>query len=470
MNGFLTSAFLTLTAAPILAMPITNETTITDGLELENSFVAEPRGRGTIGLLWSCLVTFGLCTWTAVHPNIVPGSTTWGRLKYKLFWALCAVLLPEFILLCAFGQWYKAQEIRKAWDDKFGKDSSLGLAGGFFVLMGGLTVGKKDGRTFTLTPKGFQECLDSNAIKEADLQKRFITDKGKASHLTKLLALVQATWFIFQCIARHASGLPVTLLEIHVAIQVLYTWISYFFWWCKPMDVNEPIKLNIDPDILVMLTTPPMPAMPIEIKKTPTIIQPISIQDPMDVKESDTLSKYNVVIEKPRPGILNLLLKCVYDILEYIVGECYGDIRVVGLFIISNGALHMLAWNIHFATTAEQMIWRISCALISLGAVIYIPIVAKTDFEDYLLEAVWDLRFSDKKIFRRILSRFKEDYKRVNGRWLRAVFVFSWLMASTYAFCILFITVESFISLRSLPMGSYSTPVWVGDKYWPHLG
>lgn len=554
MAAFLTSALFAFTTIPTFALPVANGTNIdVNGFGLENPFVQEPRGRGTISLIWSCLATFGLCIWTAIHPNVIPDSTVWSRLFYKLYWALCAALLPEFILMCAFGQFRKAWKIRALWKEKTG-NNSLGLAGGFFVLMGGLTVEGPDGYTFTLTPRGFEKCLKAGLISglEKDLDKKLIADKGKANSIAKLLALVQATWFIFQCISRKVANLPITLLEIHVAIQVLYTWVSYCFWWSKPMDVGHPLRLAIDKTKLYDLgldgysmdvvevskpakpkpkPTPQTSSLPpgqstssAEIKREPTVTgRPVQSSPPgqstssaetkgesivtnkpvrhsllrrltsslktkeeaklpvqiQDSKGSAPLLHYDVITEKPLLGILNLLLKCVYDILEHIVGEQYkrGPMITIGLFIISNGALHLLAWNVHFATTAERITWLASCGTIIVGAIAYIPIVATTEFEDYLLTAVWELRFEERRVFRGTLSRFKEDLKKihVDGNklkegGLRAVFVFSWLMTLTYAFCILYITVESFIGLRSLPKGAYSTPQWGGDKYWPHFG
>jgi hypothetical protein len=74
----------------------------------------EPRGRGTIGLLWSCFATLFLGTWTAIHPNL-PGlkqkkiSIFWRRIEYVVF-CLVAPELTAFNATEAFGT---AQQTRK---------------------------------------------------------------------------------------------------------------------------------------------------------------------------------------------------------------------------------------------------------------------------------------------------------------------------------------------------------------------
>lgn len=49
----------------------------------EPGFVPNPTGRGTIEVLFSCIVTLGLCIWTAVHPDVVANKSILGHLIYK---------------------------------------------------------------------------------------------------------------------------------------------------------------------------------------------------------------------------------------------------------------------------------------------------------------------------------------------------------------------------------------------------
>lgn len=73
-----------------------------------------------------------------------------------------------------------------------------------------------------------------------DLSAAFIQEKSKADNVAKTLAILQAGWLVFQCIARAAIHLPLTLLEINTLAHVVCTFIIYFLWWSKPLDIEDP--------------------------------------------------------------------------------------------------------------------------------------------------------------------------------------------------------------------------------------
>ncbi|KAI5815621.1 hypothetical protein BZA77DRAFT_370018 [Pyronema omphalodes] len=99
----------------------------------------------------------------------------------------------------------------------------------------------------TLTPTGFVKYLHDGYFDfhNPPFKKREIIDKGKASNIAKLLSAVQAFWLAVQCAGRRAAGLKLCLLEIHILIQVACTALIFWFWWHKPLDVNEPIYLDL---------------------------------------------------------------------------------------------------------------------------------------------------------------------------------------------------------------------------------
>jgi hypothetical protein len=74
----------------------------------------EPRGRGTIGLLWSCFATIFLGTWTAIHPHL-PGlkesknSIFWRRVGYVV---IC-LAVPEAATMNAIDDSFNVRQIRK---------------------------------------------------------------------------------------------------------------------------------------------------------------------------------------------------------------------------------------------------------------------------------------------------------------------------------------------------------------------
>ncbi|KAI5817918.1 hypothetical protein BZA77DRAFT_365955 [Pyronema omphalodes] len=251
------------------------------------TFASEPRGRGTVGILLSCTFTFVFCIWTVVHPNIIADSTLWSRVFYKATMMIIAVINPEGLVISAYGQWQDARRLNKAIIKYFENIQSqgsnhncatmhkkrrewLGMDGAFFVVMGGFVIDtsecvsreniasetmrklvdvrdrSEDSRfTATLTPAGFLQYLNQGYFDfdNPPFQRTQIADKGKASNIAKVLSASQAGWLLIQSAARWAAGLRLSLLEIHIIIQVFCTALIFYFWWYKPLDVDEPIHI-----------------------------------------------------------------------------------------------------------------------------------------------------------------------------------------------------------------------------------
>ena len=76
-----------------------------------------------------------------------------------------------------------------------------------------------------------------------------ILDKGRGDFLSKAIAILQAVWFIVQCIARGVEGLALTELELVTLALASLNGLMYFFWWDKPLGVMEPIRVyTVDMD------------------------------------------------------------------------------------------------------------------------------------------------------------------------------------------------------------------------------
>ena len=70
-----------------------------------------------------------------------------------------------------------------------------------------------------------------------------IKDRGKSDWLAKSLVLLQTWWFIIQCIACGIKHLPVTHLEILTLAYAAINFVIYVFWWNKPLNVNQPVRV-----------------------------------------------------------------------------------------------------------------------------------------------------------------------------------------------------------------------------------
>jgi len=120
-------------------------------------------------------------------------------------------------------------------------------------------------------------------------------------------------------------------------------------------------------------------------------------------------------------------------------------IVIAGLSTIY-GAIHLAAWNFNFPSPQEQIIWRISCIIIASGIpIIVLAFVVLVVFIEVVENHI--LRGMDCGIFFPIYMVM--------------------LLGLLYSGARLFIIVESFISIRKLPLGVFVTIDWA--KYIPHL-
>jgi hypothetical protein len=115
---------------------------------------------------------------------------------------------------------------------------------------------------------------------------------------------------------------------------------------------------------------------------------------------------------------------------------------------ITYGGIHLTAWNFEFPTYIEKLLWQISCFIImgslpAVGVFLLLAAGVAKPFEHLKLP----------KIATKIPKAF--------------FFFVVGLMMLAYAASRAYVIVESFISLRHLPIGAYVIPTWV--QVIPHL-
>ena len=113
------------------------------------------------------------------------------------------------------------------------------------------------------------------------------------------------------------------------------------------------------------------------------------------------------------------------------------------------GGIHLATWDFHFASKTEHMLWKIACIDI-MGT---IPIACLYYEGLVLIGRRFDEPF-------RIIPSWKPVYK-------YPLWAFYGPLAIFYALARLYIVVESFISLRHVPIGVYAAVPWVQDI--PHV-
>jgi hypothetical protein len=76
-------------------------------------WVSEPNGRGTYSILSTCVITLGLCVWSALHLNIPAAGQEHKQKWRKLLWLFVGIFAPEIVAWTAFEQYKQARHIQK---------------------------------------------------------------------------------------------------------------------------------------------------------------------------------------------------------------------------------------------------------------------------------------------------------------------------------------------------------------------
>ncbi|CZR63043.1 uncharacterized protein PAC_12940 [Phialocephala subalpina] len=185
---------------PATAAPVANLTALQT--VIAPAWVADPAGRGTWSLLYSCLFTLLLCVYTAIHLNVPPPNDTkltfWLR---KTKWVAIAIFAPELVVYTAFEQWFLAKQFMKAINEAAAKSK-----------------------------------VEKN--KTLPLKNRDPPSKPPFDMVYAHYAIVG------QAIERKVAGYPITLLEVHTIVHVVYVVVMYGLWIRKPLNVQDPTVID----------------------------------------------------------------------------------------------------------------------------------------------------------------------------------------------------------------------------------
>lgn len=450
-------------------------------------------------VIWSCLTTLFACIWVANHsdiPDIYDGSWEFFlRRSFKMFMALGA---PETILLFALRQRVAAGRLERQY-----KKRGWTRTHGFFAIMGGyMLYDENDIPVRTLRPKA----LDDDTLDFPNMTQDEIQDRSKGDMLSKGLVLLQTTWFVLQCLGRAVERLPTTELEITTLALAVLNIGTYALWWDKPLNVLRPVRVyekghrpdykreEVGPDPLHVgggeessLLTPKVPetsptsppsrdkeeslAPGLEREESytpPSRDRPISSQTPRTERVPRSLPAIDVSTKTffetvkaymTRAGTVYSNSASETRVPTFYVGDddTPGDpnsffdvlaradyLMILGMLGVAVvfGAIHFIAWSFHFPTHTEQILWRISSI-----ATICIPVISIPFFE----------RSPPQGATHKPPRRKRKVFLTLGGYGVYLV----------YYHCRLFLLIESFVSLRSLPAGAYQTVEWT--TFIPHI-
>lgn len=342
-------------------------------------WVNESPGRGTITLLWNCLLTIFLCTWVVIHPRIDKRKRF--RICHKLALSVKTLVAPEFIAVEGAQEWTQARKIMKSCGETGKGNITLGQA--FYIGMLGLRYRTSRG-TKIIWPNQFVWLMQHGVIDVGDASKwnmsqELLQDRGNADGTAKLFALVQVGWFLIQCLVRAIKDLPLAPFESMTLGYIPLFALTYFFWWVKPKDIEMPSELELPPMTYAQRTE----------------FESIAISDDFDDEDTKRQrSMWNVWYLTPRvfekeardkklvqiheraeqhiqhltsvglPTLRRAKPLPLHGANDTVLGHWDPDLYhsklwpVTCLFGASFPALHLVSWNGTFPTILELWLWR----------------------------------------------------------------------------------------------------------------
>ncbi|KAI9928447.1 hypothetical protein MW887_002492 [Aspergillus wentii] len=429
-------------------------------------WVDEPDGRGTWGILSTCILTIILCCWTSVFPNIRGQSDGPIRqLKYKFDLACIGLLGPEFLLMLALGQWSSARASVEKFRAMGYKNWTLSHA--FFADMGGFVI-EVPGMTFPIDAEQLYRLIEGGYIDYPHLDEEDIKDKSKSDGLTRLIAILQALWFSINCILRAVQHLALTTLELTTLSFIIIFLVTSYCWHHKPMDISRPITLS--------------PNYPLDTIRSHHH-QPLGewYQTPLSFLSRDEwfcsrFWRYYVrILHYLRVPLFTRPRVIPYDRIpsdNFPRVDVWAEV-ICAPAILLFSCMFLFAWNFSFPSSVERVLWRVASVYtlaFGLGGGIFCGYCHKTMFPKRIDSEV--LPGCEKKTAKGWLGRVADKLRNIHPDKdpeleipLR-VFIPLTMLCSVYCVCRGFILVEDIIGLRKLPDTAFDTVSW--SKYIPH--
>ncbi|KAL9622635.1 MAG: hypothetical protein Q9160_002945 [Pyrenula sp. 1 TL-2023] len=412
-----------------------------------------PDDRGTMDIIWSCVLVIFTAVWTVLHLNI-PGPTDnyFKVLFRRLRWVTLAVLAPDMLTLTAASQWDSARKSVAEMRLLGYREWSMEHA--FYANSGGFFIDAPDVCPFPAMATSIRFLLAQGYLEAPTITRAEIWDKSKSDRFAKMAALIQSGWLVFASISRLAQGLPLSPAEIFTLGFIVSTIMSYYFWLHKPQNAGTPTHLTLKCSMSDVIAK--------EKNNYPAAIEKY-LRTPLDF------------IEMPAQRWHRRTLLSRFDLSDRPTLRVPDDANLpnlwgprlyalVGIPSLLHSTIHLLAWNVVFPTRAEQLLWRSSALTLLIASSV------STGGVSYLMRRGYKGRLNLCWIWVNDQVECPDLEKaswmrRMRFRVLDVVFTLTTLVL---VLARLGIILEVMISFRSLPVGVYTTVQWT--NFIPHVG
>ena len=472
-------------------------------------WVQSPDGRGTIDIIWSCLVTITLCCWSSLCVNApARGEGQVRQLIDKINLACIGLIGPEWLFALSLGQYLSAR--RSVQDFHAAGHKSWTMRHAFFADMGGFALELPPLETppslppahhpgpmiFPLDAKQLLYLVENQYV---DLPATEEEDIAESDRLARYITIVQVVWFSVNSIARAVQHLQITTLELTTLAFIPCMIISSFCWYYKPSSIGPsniiPCKTTLASILIAAGDKAREP-----YRKTP--LDFISREEwsisLLWTHDLNILRKLHVPLFARRMNCrpFNRIPNDNWPKLGFMGGT------ILGIACIVYSAIFISAWNYPFPTKAERILWRVS-SLGTLGFSMLLSIVETVGFRIYMphkqrpaqshepdqpavnadLESSSNLSLSTSlrpyQVWYRS-PRITRKAQKIAARWrnnspdqdpaleipLRVLIPLQFLCLA-YSLFRMFFFVEDVLGLRSLPPSAFQTVAW--PDWFPHI-
>ena len=450
---------------------------------LLEGWTPQPSGRGTIDIIWSCVFTIFLCSWSVLCLNVPAENDSWWEpLWRKLCFSGLGMLGPEFTLQTALGQWISAHRSVKEFEASsvLHKDwPEWTMKHAFFADMGGFILQSPDFVPFPVNAKQVHYLISQGYLMFPTISKRQIEDRNKADALLRAITVLQTLWFVINSVARWIQHLDVTTFELTTLGFIFCTLGTHVCWAHKPADVEVSEILECRAPISHILR------MAGDDAKQPYTNTPL---DFIGRQEWSWSLWWSFLLNVGRKMHIRFRPK-VRPIARF-PNDNWPQIPTAGIYALGivdmmYASIYVAGWNVWFATNIERILWRASTTTI-LGIVFSYLLIETYAFHIYP---------SFPKRFRKLFEDTKKTPSRTRtwlskstpGKYHRAAM---WMRNNSqnrdkklkfplkasipititgfvYALARAYILMECVVALRVLPPGAYETVNW--SNFLPHV-
>ena len=405
---------------------------------------SESHERGTWSILWGCLATIFICTWSVLHLNVPRRSASdLERFATRAGFTLLAITAPECFLAGAMHHTLNSFILKKKMDrhvDRQQRREAWSLTHVRFLSADGFA---KDAESDDVWQPLLQPEEVFNIPQEPPISKKELKSLSTTDWIANTLALFQISWFGAQLLVRRIRHLHITAMEILTLAFIVCSIFTFGFCWPQPQNVAYPVvlpPLEETPPERPAITSPKAPLNTVS-EDSPAIEASLH-------KGQDRSSITTHPFEHSTPygsGALDNsdeVQKRTYKLFNEV-----GRVLTISLLFFAFaggvfGGVHCLAWNSTFPTPKERLAWRV-CSVATTA----LPIIA----------------VSIMLITRTVLARRMEDWEieRVQKSILLGLGIL-------YIPARLTLIALALASLRAVPADVFQTTDW--NNIIPHVG